>query len=91
MHEGLERFEAFKAETKRIERHYWALVRQSEKREPTFCQLYECSRCGKLTHQKHERNCFDLKPLDISQEEKIQRMDDPFNENTWDDKAIIDD
>ena len=91
MHEGLERFESFKEETRRIERHFWALVRQSERREATFSQLYECSRCGKLTHQNHERNCFDLKPLDISKEEKIQRMDDPFNENTWYDKAIIDD
>ena len=91
MHEGLERFENFKAETRRIERHYWALVRQSERREATFSQLYECSRCGKLSHQNHERNCFDLKPLDISQEEKFRRMDDPFNENTWDYEPIIDD
>ena len=85
MHAGLERFEAFKEETKRIERHYWALVRQSERREATFSQLYECSRCGKLTHQKHERNCFALKPLDISQEEKFSRLDDPHNEQTWSD------
>jgi hypothetical protein len=91
MHEGLERFEAFKEETKRIERHFWALVRQSERRKPSFSQLYECSRCGKLSHQNHERSCFDLRPLDISQEEKFKRMDDPFYENTWDDKAIIDD
>ncbi len=83
--------EDFKEETRRNERYFWALVRKAEKREPTFCQLYECSRCGKLTHQQHERKCFDLKPLDISKEEKIQRMDDPFNENTWDDKVIIDD
>jgi hypothetical protein len=91
MHEGLERFEAFKEETRRIERHYWALVRQSERREATFSQLYECSRCGKLSHQNHEKGCFDLKPLDISQEEKLQRMEDPFNANTWDYEAIIDD
>jgi len=91
MHEGLERFEAFKEVTKRIERHFWALVRQSERRKPSFSQLYECSRCGKLSHQNHERSCFDLRPLDISQEEKFKRMDDPFYENTWDDKAIIDD
>ena len=91
MHEGLERFENFKAETRRIERHYWALVRQSERRKPSFSQLYECSRCGKLSHQNHEKGCFDLKPLDISQEEKFRRMDDPFNENTWDYKEIIDD
>jgi hypothetical protein len=91
MHEGLERFENFKAETRRIERHYWALVRQSERREAKFSQLYECSRCGKLSHQNHERNCFDLKPLDISQEEKFRRMDDPFNEDTWDYGVVIED
>jgi hypothetical protein len=91
MHEGLERFEAFKEETRLIERHFWALVRQSERREATFSQLYECSRCGKLTHQNHEKGCFDLKPLDISKEERIKRMDDPFNEDTWDYEAIIDD
>jgi len=85
MHEGLERFEAFKEETKRIERHYWALVRQSERRQSSFSQLYECSRCGKLSHQKHERNCFDLKPLDLSKEEKFSRLDDPHNEQTWSD------
>jgi len=83
--------EDFKEETRRKEAYFWGLVRQSERRETTFCQLYECSRCGKLSHQKHEQNCFDLKPLDISQEEKLSRLDDPFNENTWDDKAIIDD
>ena len=91
MHEGLERFEAFKEETRRIERHYWALVRQSERREATFSHLYECSRCGKLSHQNHEKGCFDLKPLDISQEEKLQRMDDPTNDWNWDYGVIIDD
>jgi len=29
--------------------------------------------------------------LDISKEEKFRRMDDPFNEDTWDYEAIIDD
>ena len=91
MHEGLERFEAFKEETRRIERHYWAMVRQSERREATFSQLYECSRCGKLSHQNHERNCFVFKPLDISKEEKLQRMDDPTNDWNWDYGVIIDD
>jgi hypothetical protein len=77
--------EEFREETRKYERHYWALVRQSERREATFSQLYECSRCGKLSHQKHQKGCFDLKPLDISQEEKLQRMDDPHNEQTWSD------
>ena len=91
MHEGLKRFEAFKEETRRIERHYWALVRQSERREATFSQLYECSRCGKLSDQNHEKGCFDLKPLDISKEEKFRRMDDPTNDLNWDYGVIIDD
>jgi len=91
MHEGFGRFEAFKEETRRIERHYWALVRQSERRVATFSQLYECSRCGKLTHQQHERKCFDLKPLDISKEEKFRRTDDPTNDWNWDYGVIIDD
>lgn len=83
--------EDFREETRREEAYFWGLVRQSERRKPSFSQLYECSRCGKLTHQNHEKGCFDLKPLDISQEEKLQRMDDPFNANTWDYEAIIDD
>ena len=78
--------EDFREETKRIERHFWALVRQSEKREPTFCQLYECSRCGKLSHQFHERNCFDLRPVEISKEEKFRRMNDIYNDRTWNDE-----
>ena len=83
MHEGKKRFEAFKSETRRIERHHWALVRQAEKREPTFCQLYECSKCGRFSHQFHEQDCFDLKAVDIGQEEKFKRMDDIYNDLTW--------
>jgi len=75
--------EDFREETRRHERYFWSLVRKAEKRKPTFCQLYECSRCGKLSHQFHERDCFDLRATDISQEEKFKRMDDLFNENTW--------
>jgi len=81
--EDMRTLEDFREETRRKEAYFWGLVRQSERREPTFCQLYECSRCGKLSHQKHQQNCFDLKPLDISKEEKIQRMDDPHHEQTW--------
>ena len=90
MHEGLERFKAFKEETKRIERHYWALVRQSERRKPSFCQLYECSLCGKLSHQNHEKDCFNLKPLDISKEERLRRMDDITNDWNWDYELVHD-
>ena len=90
MHEGLERFEVFKEETKRIERHYWALVRQSERRKPSFCQLYECSLCGKLSHQNHEKDCFNLKPLDISKDERLRRMDDITNDWNWDYELVHD-
>jgi hypothetical protein len=95
MHEGLERFEAFKEETRRIERAYWASVRRAEAdskalRE-SYTPVFQCPVCGLFRPDGHSQKCKDLKPLDISKEEKIQRMDDPFNENTWDDKAIIDD
>lgn len=83
--------EEFREETRRKEAYFWGLIRQSERRKPTFCQLFECSRCGKLSHENHEKDCFNLKPLDISKEEKFRRMDDLFNENTWDYKVIIDD
>ena len=94
MHEGLKRFEAFKEETKRINRAYWASVRRAEAdlkalRE-SYTPVFQCPVCGKFRPDGHSQKCKDLKPFDISQEEKFRRMDDPFNENTWDDKAIID-
>ena len=95
MREGLERFENFKAETRRIERAYWASVRRAEAdskalRE-SYTAVFQCPICGLFRPDGHSQKCRDLKPLDISQEEKFRRMDDPFNENTWDDKAVIDD
>jgi hypothetical protein len=33
----------------------------------------------------HSQKCKDLKPLDITKEEKFRRMDDPHNEQTWSD------
>jgi len=87
--------EDFKEETRRYERAYWASVRRAEAdskalRE-SYTPVFQCPVCGLFRPEGHSQKCKDLKPLDISQEEKIQRMDDPFNENTWDDKAIIDD
>jgi len=95
MHEGLERFEAFKEETRRIGRAYWASVRRAEAdskalRE-SYTSVFQCPVCGLFRPEGHSQKCKDLKLLDISQEEKFSRLDDPFNENTWDDKAIIDD
>jgi hypothetical protein len=87
--------EDFREETRRYERAYWASVRRAEAdskalRE-SYTPVFQCPVCGLFRPDGHSQKCKDLKPLDISQEEKIQRMDDPFNENTWDDKAIIDD
>ena len=87
--------EDFREETRRYERAYWSSVRRAEAdskalRE-SYTPVFQCPVCGLFRPDGHSQKCKDLKPLDISQEEKIQRMDDPFNENTWDDKAIIDD
>jgi hypothetical protein len=87
--------EDFKEETRRIERAYWASVRRAEAdskalRE-SYTPVYQCPVCGLFRPDGHSQKCKDLKPLDISQEEKFRRMDDPFNENTWDYEAIIDD
>jgi len=95
MHEGLERFEAFKEETRRIGRAYWASVRRAEAdskalRE-SYTPVFQCPVCGFFKPDGHSQKCKDLKPVEIGQEEKFKRMDDPFNEDTWDYKAIIDD
>jgi len=87
--------EDFREETRRYERAYWASVRRAEAdskalRE-SYTPVFQCPVCGLFRPDGHSQKCKDLKPLDISQEELFQRMDDPFNENTWDDKAIIDD
>ena len=87
--------EDFREETRKYERAYWASVRRAEAdskalRE-SYTPVFQCPVCGLFRPDGHSQKCKDLKPLDISQEELFQRMDDPFNENTWDDKAIIDD
>jgi len=87
--------EDFKEETRRYERAYWASVRRAEAdskalRE-SYTPVFQCPVCGLFRPERHSQKCKDLKPLDISKEEKFSRLDDPFNENTWDDKAIIDD
>jgi hypothetical protein len=87
--------EDFKEETRRYERAYWASVRRAEAdskalRE-SYTPVFQCPVCGLFRPDGHSQKCKDLKPLDISKEEKFRRMDDPFNENTWDYKAIIDD
>jgi predicted RNA-binding Zn-ribbon protein involved in translation (DUF1610 family) len=87
--------EEFREETRRYERAYWASVRRAEAdskalRE-SYTAVFQCPVCGLFRPDGHSQKCRDLKPLDISKEEKLQRMDDPFNANTWDYEAIIDD
>jgi len=87
MHEGLERFEAFKEETKRIGQAYWASVRRAEAdskalRE-SYTPVFQCPVCGLFRPDGHSQKCKNIKPLDISKEEKFRRMDDPHNESTF--------
>ena len=87
--------EEFREETRRYERAYWASIRRAEAdskalRE-SYTPVFQCPVCGLFRPDGHSQKCKDLKPLDISKEEKIQRMEDPFNANTWDYEAIIDD
>ena len=83
------RYEAFLAETKRLERQnrYWENeARYALKR---ICFLYECKDCGKLVGAKHALKCPDLDltpvmPSDLPLSERLQRSDDLYNERTWD-------
>ena len=82
------RFEAFKAETARIGRAYWASVRRAEARSKeiraSYTPVYECPVCGLFRPADHSRDCKDLRPLDISMVEKLERKDDPMKDRTWD-------
>ena len=88
------RYEAFQAETKRLERQnrYWDNhARYALKR---ICFLYECSDCGKLVGAKHALNCPDknLKPVlpsDLSLRERLQRKEDVTNDWNWDYNADV--
>jgi len=81
------RFEAFKEETRRMGRAYWASVRRAEQRSKeiraSYTPVYECPVCGLLRPADHS-GCTDLRPLDISMQEKLDRRDDPMNDQTWD-------
>jgi hypothetical protein len=88
------RYEAFLAETQRLERQnkYWDnQARYALKR---ICFLYKCSDCGKLVGAKHALNCPDknLKPVlpsELSLSERIQRKEDLFNDWNWDYDADV--
>jgi hypothetical protein len=86
------RFEAFKEETRRVNRSYWASVRRAQerleetKRNQTL--LDECPRCGRLDQPSHIPKCQTIKPTDISMEEKIHWRDHGTDWN-WDYQATI--
>lgn len=81
------KFEAFKSETRRIRRAYWASVKRAEAQSreirDSYTAVYECPVCGFLRQEAHIKGCRDLKPVDISMKEKLNRLDDPFNDRTW--------
>ena len=82
-------YEAFLAETQRLEREnkYWDnQARYALKR---ICFLYECIDCGKLVGAKHALNCPDkdmtpVLPSEMSLSERIHRKEDLFNDWNWD-------
>lgn len=81
------RFEAFKEETRRMGRAYWASVRraneQVEEIRASYTAVYQCPVCGLFRPADHS-GCTDLRPADISMMEKLERRDDPMNDRTWD-------
>ena len=83
-----QRFEAFKAETARMNRAYWASVRRAEQRSKeiraSYTAVYQCPQCGLFRPADHSKGCTDLRPTDISMQEKLDRRDDPMNDRTWD-------
>ena len=82
------RFEAFKEETRRMGRSYWASVRSAQQRleesKKKQSWLEECPRCGRLDQPSHIPDCRTIKPLDISMQEKLDRRDDPMRDANWD-------
>ena len=87
------RFEAFKEETKRMGRAYWASVRRADQQvqeiRQSYTAVYQCPQCGLFRPADHSRDCRDLRPVDPSMEEKLSRRDDVFNVATWDYLATI--
>ena len=81
------KFEAFKAETARIHRSYWASVKRAEARSreirDSYTAVYQCLVCGFLRPADHSKGCRDLRPVDISMQEKLNRLDDPYNDRSW--------
>jgi len=83
------RYEAFLAETQRLDREnkYWEYRARNDLKR--ICFLYECSDCGKLVGAKHALNCPDkdmtpVMPTEMSLSERIHRKEDLFNDWNWD-------
>ena len=87
------RYEAFLAETQRLEREnkYWEYRARNDLKN--ICFLYQCD-CGKLVGAKHALNCPDknLKPVfpsELSLSERLQRREDLYNDWNWDYHADV--
>ena len=82
------KFEAFKAETARLNRSYWASVRRAEQRSKeiraSYTAVFQCPQCGLFRPADHSKDCKDLRPADISMIEKLERRDDPMKDRSWD-------
>jgi hypothetical protein len=81
------RFEAFKEETRRINRSYWASVRRAEQRSQeiraSYTDVYQCPQCGLFRPADHSKDCKDLRPTDLTNDQKLSRKD--FAEDwNWD-------
>jgi len=81
------RFKAFKEETRRMNRSYWASVRRAEERSKesrqSYTPVHECPVCGLFRPADHSRDCTDLRPVDLSMSEKIHWRDHGTDWN-WD-------
>jgi hypothetical protein len=81
------RFEAFKEETRRMNRAYWASVRRAEARSKeirqSYTAVYQCPQCGLFRPADHSKGCTDLRPADLTNDQKLFRKD--FAEDwNWD-------
>ena len=81
------RFEAFKAETARMNRTYWASVRRANEQvqeiQQSYTAVYQCPQCGLFRPADHSKDCKDLHPADLTNDQKLFRKD--FAEDwNWD-------
>ena len=81
------RFEAFKAETARMGRSYWGSVRRAQKQveeiRASYTAVCQCPQCGLFRPADHSKGCTDLRPADLTNDQKLFRKD--FAEDwNWD-------